>query len=378
MAIGVLILGESGTGKTHSIKGFKPEEVKIISLFKPILPFKGKYEVVKTERTADAIIEEMKNTKKKAIVIDDFQFLLGVPMMKRIGEKGWDKFNDIQQPYSDVLFALDELPDDTIVYFNSHVELTQDGKRKIKTIGNALDKYLTVEGLFMIVLGTLVVDGETEKKYYFTTQNNGSDTIKSPEGMFPAYAIDNDLKYVDDKIRNYYEIGDFKTDEELAEKDEEVKHEEITVEKKSRRARRGKEKEESTETSKEEESEERAAEEPKRNRRRKSAKEELGFTPLADSLKEELDEEREKVRERNGEKIANANLSDDKEEIPYEEAEEPELEELPKRKRRKSGADTEVDKSVSKDNEDGSENGKTVYAKSDGVEAPARRRRRRD
>ena len=352
MAIGVLILGESGTGKTHSIKGFKPEEVKIISLFKPILPFKGKYEVVKTERTADAIIEEMKNTKKKAIVIDDFQFLLGVPMMKRIGEKGWDKFNDIQQPYSDVLFALDELPDDTIVYFNSHIELTQDGKRKIKTIGNALDKYLTVEGLFMIVLGTLVVDGETEKKYYFTTQNNGSDTIKSPEGMFPAYAIDNDLKYVDDKIRNYYEIGDFKTDEELAEKDEKVKHEEITVEKKSRRTRRGKEKEESTETSKEEEIEETAAEEPKRNRRRKSTK-------------EELEGEREEVRERNGEKIASANLSDDKEEIPYEEAEEPELEELPKRKSRKQTMNIEP-------------NSGEVFETPVVEEAPARRRRRRD
>lgn len=348
MAIGVLILGESGTGKTHSIKGFTPEEVKIISLFKPILPFKGKYEVVKTERTADAIIEEMKNTKKKAIVIDDFQFLLGVPMMKRIGEKGWDKFNDIQQPYSDVLFALDELPDDTIVYFNSHIELTQDGKRKIKTIGNALDKYLTVEGLFMIVLGTLVVDGETEKKYYFTTQNNGSDTIKSPEGMFPAYAIDNDLKYVDDKIRNYYEIGDFKTDEELAEKDEEVKHEEITVEKKSRRTRRGKEKEEPTEALKEEESEETAAEESKHNRRRKSAKEELGFTPLADSLKEELDEEREKVRERNGEIIANTNVSDDVDEIPYEKAEEPEIESLPKRKSRVKEETTTEDKPVNR------------------------------
>lgn len=261
MAIGVLILGEPGTGKTYGIKGFDADEVKVISLFKPILPFKGKYEVVRVERTSDAIIEELKNTNKKSIVVDDFQFLMGVPMMRRISEKGWDKYNDIQQPYADVLFALDELPDDVIVYFTSHVETTDEGRKKIKTIGKALDKYLTVEGLFMIVLGTIVIDGETEKKYYFTTQNNGSDTVKSPEGMFPSYAIDNNLKYVDEKIRNYYEIGDYLSDEEMTEIDEAVKHEEVTTAPKKRRGR------------KEESSEE--TEEPKKRSRRQAESEEI-------------------------------------------------------------------------------------------------------
>lgn len=215
MAIGVLILGESGTGKTYSVKTFSPEDVKILSVVKPILPFRGKYEVVKTPTALD-IIREMKNTKKKNIVIDDFQYILGVPMMRRIGEKGWDKFNDIQQPYADVLEALDTLPDDTIVYLNSHTEQDDTGKRKIKTIGKALDKYLTVEGLFMIVLGTMVVDG----KYYFQTQNGGNDTLKSPEGMFPTLLIPNDLKYVEDKIRNYYFMDGAKTDAEMAAEDQ--------------------------------------------------------------------------------------------------------------------------------------------------------------
>ena len=214
MAIGVLILGESGTGKTYSCKTFAPEDVKILSVKKPILPFRGQYELVKTP-TAKDIIREMRNTKKKNIVIDDFQYILGVPMMHRIGEKGWDKFNDIQQPYADVLEALDTLPDDTIVYLNSHTEQDDTGKRKIKTIGKALDKYLTVEGLFMIVLGTMVVDG----KYYFQTQNSGNDTLKSPEGMFPTLLIPNDLKYVEDKIRSYYFMEGAKTDAEMAAED---------------------------------------------------------------------------------------------------------------------------------------------------------------
>jgi hypothetical protein len=215
MAIGVLILGESGTGKTYSVKTFSPDEVKILSVVKPILPFRGKYEVVKTP-DAESIILEMKNTKKKNIVIDDFQYILGVPMMRRIGEKGWDKFNDIQQPYADVLDALNTLPDDTIVYLNSHTEQDDTGKRKIKTIGKALDKYLTVEGLFMIVLGTMVVDG----KYYFQTQNGGNDTLKSPEGMFPTLLIPNDLKYVEDKIRSYYFMDGAKSDAEMEAEDQ--------------------------------------------------------------------------------------------------------------------------------------------------------------
>ena len=215
MAIGVLILGESGTGKTYSIHNFKPEEVKILSVAKPILPFRGKYDIVKTP-DGESIIRELKKTTKKNIVIDDFQYILGVPMMKRVGEKGWDKFNEIQQPYADVLDTLSELPDDVIVFINSHVKYNDDtGRVQIKTIGKALDNYLTVEGLFMIVLGTSVVDG----KYYFMTQNNGSNTLKSPEGMFPSVAIPNDLKYVEEKIRNYYYMEGAKTDEEIAAED---------------------------------------------------------------------------------------------------------------------------------------------------------------
>lgn len=211
MAIGVLVLGKPGTGKSYSMKSFSPDEVKILSVHKPILPFRGKYEIVKTPTGRD-IIKEMKNTKKKNIVVDDFQYVLGLPMMHRVSEKGWDKFNEIQQPYADVLEAVSSLPDDVIVYFTSHTDTDNDGNTKIKTIGNALDKYIAVEGLFMIVLGTVVVNDN----YYFATQNSGNDTLKSPDGMFPSKWIPNDLKYVEDKIRNYYYMDGAKTDEEMA------------------------------------------------------------------------------------------------------------------------------------------------------------------
>lgn len=235
MAIGVLVLGESGTGKTFSISSFKENEVKILSVAKQILSFRGKYEIVKTP-TADDVIREMRNTSKKNIVIDDFQYILGLPMMRRIGEKGWDKFNDISQPYADVLDAINGLLDDTIVYFLSHTETAEDGKTKIKTIGKALDKYITIEGLFMIVLGTHVID----QKYFFTTQNNGNNTVKTPYGMFDNMYIPNDLKYVEDKIRNYYYMDGAKSDEEIAAEDEEHAVSEEDTKRQSRRSKREK------------------------------------------------------------------------------------------------------------------------------------------
>lgn len=221
MAIGVLILGESGTGKTYSVKNFMPEEVKILSVWKPVLPFRmdkeNRLEVVKTPTGRD-VIREMKNTKKKVIVIDDFQYIMGIPMMKRLNEKGWEKYGEIEQPYSDVLDALSDLPDDVIVYLNSHVMRDDEtGKVQIKTVGKALDKYITIEGMFQIVLGTHVSDG----KYYFVTQNNGVNTLKSPENMFPSLFIPNDLKYVDDKIRSYYYMDGAKTDDEMSAEDAE-------------------------------------------------------------------------------------------------------------------------------------------------------------
>lgn len=328
MAIGVLILGESGTGKTYSAHNFKPDEVKILSVKKPILPFRGDYELVKTP-TGDDIIRELKNTDKKRIIIDDFQYILGVQMMKRISEKGWDKFNEIQKPYADVLDVIDELPDDVIVYINSHIQQDDTGKKKIKTIGKALDNYLTVEGLFMIVLGTLVVDG----KFYFTTQNNGSDTVKSPMGMFPSYAIDNDLKYVDEKIRNYYHIGKFLTDEEIAAIDEAVKNDEIPIkeEKKPRRSRGGKKEEEPKEAPVEEEKEEK----PKRRSRKAKEVDDSFLDESENPFEEELPQRKDRSSEepKTEESGSNATETEEKEEVKSTDGSN---EEKPRRRRRRN------------------------------------------
>lgn len=99
-----------------------------------------------------------------------------------------------------------------------YLETLDNGLTTVKLIGKLLREKITIEGLFTVVLRT----GVNEAKYYFYTQNSGKDTVKSPLGMFTAYAIDNDLNYVVDKIRNYYELGDYKSDDEMNAADQAV------------------------------------------------------------------------------------------------------------------------------------------------------------
>jgi hypothetical protein len=106
-----------------------------------------------------------------------------------------------------------------IVYILCHIDRDDNGKEKIKTIGKLLDEKICLEGMATIVLKTAVADG----KYTFLTQNSGNDTVKSPEGMFPSYAIENDLYYVDQKIRAYFEFPEAVSAEQEKEMDEAAK-----------------------------------------------------------------------------------------------------------------------------------------------------------
>lgn len=291
MGVLVYVLGRSGTGKSFSMRNFEKGDLGVINVQGKILPFKGsgKFEIINTDDSSKIVrsIEDL-SKKYKTVVVDDFQYVMANEFMRRSDEKGWDKFTDIARHAWDIANCVQKLPNDVIVYVLCHTDTDQDGFEKLKTIGKLLDEKIVLEGMSTIVLKTGVTDGH----YMFFTQNNGKDTAKSPEGMFPAYAIDNDLKYVDEKIRSYYEIGDFIPESEMKEKDAAVAHDEVAKEEpKKRSRRRGEEKkEESTETPKEEKIEEAAgesgaaeditesetvSEKPKRRSRRESGAEEI-------------------------------------------------------------------------------------------------------
>ena len=202
MGIPVLILGESGSGKSASLRNFKQGEIMVFNVANKPFPFREKLDRI-DKSGYRAIFEEFKAQKYKRYVVDDSQYLLAFESFAKAKENGYQKFTDIALNFWNLVqMVIKDLPSDVIVYFLGHIERDNNGNEKFKTIGRMLDEKITLEGMFTIVLKTLVQDG----KYMFTTQTNGMDTVKSPVGLFDSITIDNDLKFVDTKIREFYNI----------------------------------------------------------------------------------------------------------------------------------------------------------------------------
>lgn len=213
MGVPVLILGESGSGKSASMRNFKPGEIGIINVSGKPLPFRNNLKTVNTDSYED-IVKTIIAAKAKALVIDDAQYLMANEFMRTAKVTGYQKFTNLALNFWQLIqVVINNLPPDKIVYFLAHVERDANGNEKMKTIGKLLDEKITIEGLFTIVLKTVVQD----RHYQFATQTNGQDTVKTPMGMFDDLLIENDLKMVDSTIREYYGISESNKEEKANE-----------------------------------------------------------------------------------------------------------------------------------------------------------------
>ncbi len=202
MGIPVLILGESGSGKSASLRNFNADEIGIINVSGKPLPFRNNLACRNTDNYA-GITKMLSRAKVKSLAIDDAQYLMANEFMRSAKTTGYQKFTDIALNFWNLIqTVISSMPPDKIVYFLAHTERDANGNEKMKTIGRMLDEKITVEGMFVIVLKTVVQD----RKYMFSTQTNGMDTVKSPMDMFSDLLIENDLRAVDETIRNYYNI----------------------------------------------------------------------------------------------------------------------------------------------------------------------------
>ena len=202
MGIPVLVLGESGSGKSCSLRNFDEKDVVIYNIAGKPLPFKKKLNKADNV-TYSQIKTNMKKGNFKTYVIDDSQYLMAFESFDHAKETGYGKFTNMALNFRNLIdFIIKETPADCIVYMLHHTELAENGKLKAKTLGKMLDNQLTVEGLFSIVLLCQVEGSE----HFFITNSDGSNPAKSPMDMFEL-KIDNDLKMVDDQIRDYYELN---------------------------------------------------------------------------------------------------------------------------------------------------------------------------
>lgn len=207
MGIPVLLIGQSGSGKSTSLRNFNEKEVGVFNVAGKPLPFKSK---IKPFNTSDynQITKSLRNNKMKCYVIDDSSYLMSFEQVARAKETGFAKYTDMGLHFLNLIRVIqNETSEDTIVYFLHHTERLDDGVLKAKTIGKMIDNWITLEGLFTIVLMAWT-DG---KQHKFITQSDGFTTCKSPLDMFPL-EMDNDLKAVDTAIREYYEFNNKQED----------------------------------------------------------------------------------------------------------------------------------------------------------------------
>tara|TARA_R110000824_G_scaffold197053_6_gene380415 strand:- start:13489 stop:14169 length:681 start_codon:yes stop_codon:yes gene_type:complete len=224
MAQSVLVIADSGTGKSTSIKSLNPKETFIINIANKPLPFKGwkkNYSNISKDNpkgnmtsasSAPGIIKAMQHVNNKmleikTLVVDDWQYMSSFEYFDRANEKGYDKFTSIAANLAQVAKMPKDMREDLTIFFLTHSEESTDvnGHRKVKakTVGKMIDNALTLEGLFSIVLFGRVKKTEDGLEYGFDTQNNGENTCKSPMDMFEESFINNDLQFVKDCIINY-------------------------------------------------------------------------------------------------------------------------------------------------------------------------------
>ena len=207
MGVPVLVLGASGSGKSTSMRNMG-DAVGMFNVASKALPFRRKLKVINTN-DYNKICRVLTENSLKKYVIDDSQYLMAFEQLARAKETGFQKYTDMGLHFANLVnTAINQTTHDTIVYFLHHVEKDENGFTKAKTVGKLIDNWITLEGLFPIVL-LCWTDG---KQHKFITQSDGFTTAKSPMDMFST-EIDNDLAFVDKTIREYYEFENNESEE---------------------------------------------------------------------------------------------------------------------------------------------------------------------
>lgn len=207
------VMGESGAGKSTSLRNLDPATTYIIDADKKGLSWKGWKNQYNSESRnyiatddPNAIRSLCRNINEKAshiktLVIDTLNGIMVADEMRRSKEKGFDKWQDLASCVWGIVDDCLKFREDLTVIFicHSQTDMNENGYlwTRIKTSGKKLDK-IVLESKFNTVLLAKCIDG----KHIFETQSNFS-TAKSPMGAFETMEIDNDMQKVIEALEEF-------------------------------------------------------------------------------------------------------------------------------------------------------------------------------
>ena len=208
-SVPVLLIGQSGSGKSTSLRNFKGDEVAVVNVLGKPLPFKSDIKAGKCDDYA-TILKAIANTPKKTIVIDDANYLITNEFMNKSSVKGFDKYNEMGNNFFNLINGIKNIKGGKTVYLIMHEDTDENGYVKPKTIGKLLDDKVNIQGMFTICIRSMFDNGN----YIFRLKTNGQDCVKTPFGMFENDTMENDLKAFDEVVREYYELDKIENEEE--------------------------------------------------------------------------------------------------------------------------------------------------------------------
>ena len=206
-SVPVLLIGQSGSGKSTSLRNFKGDEVAVVNVLGKPLPFKSDIKAGKCDDYA-TILKAIASTPKKTIVIDDANYLITNEFMNKSSVKGFDKYNEMGNNFFNLINGIKNIQGGKTVYLIMHEDTDENGNVKPKTIGKLLDDKVNIQGMFTICIRSMFDNGN----YIFRLKTNGQDCVKTPFGMFESDSMENDLKEFDKVVREYYELDKVEED----------------------------------------------------------------------------------------------------------------------------------------------------------------------
>ena len=207
-SVPVLLIGQSGSGKSTSLRNFTKEEVAVVNVLGKPLPFKSDIKAPKCDDYA-SILKAIAGTKKKTIVIDDANYLITNEFMNKSSVKGFDKYNEMGNNFFNLINGIKNIEGGKTVYLIMHEDTDENGNIKPKTIGKLLDDKVNIQGMFTVCIRSMFDNGN----YIFRLKTNGQDCVKTPFGMFETETMENDLKQFDKVVREYYDLDKVESEE---------------------------------------------------------------------------------------------------------------------------------------------------------------------